>query len=152
MNFIRQDFDQIIGTLSALEADWMDDMAEAIMRRIRSVPVKEEYGRSDIEELINAQTGDDFAVSRFCIGLFLGFSKDRLEGELKERLGNGGIGVQRFNADRETYLDVLEELGLRDAMTATANAQPMWHDIHSKGATSIGSRQCDSRSAARTRA
>lgn len=129
MRPVRQNFDQIIESLSPLEAHWMDDTAEDIMARICHVPVKSEYGRDDIAALIDAKTGNDFQVSLFCVGLFLGFSKDKLSGELTERLGAGGTGIKRYHNDRETYLDVLDELGLRDAMTATVNAKPVWSDI-----------------------
>lgn len=129
MRVIQQGFSQIIDSLSALEADWMDNTAEAIMDRIRAVPMKTEYNRADIESLIDAGNGNDFQVSKFCVGLFLGFSKDKLEVELTDRLGPGGTGVKRYQKDREGYLDVLEELGLRDAMTATVNALPVWSDI-----------------------
>lgn len=107
----------------------MDDMAEAIMARIEALPPKAEYGREDIAALIEANDGIDFQVSRFCVGLFLGYSKDKLEGELGERLGPGGIGIKRFQNDRERFLDVLEELGLRDAMTATVNRKLVWSDV-----------------------
>ncbi|MEL6216984.1 MAG: DpnII family type II restriction endonuclease [Pseudomonadota bacterium] len=129
MKPVQQDFAEIIDSLSALEADWMDDMAEAIMARIQAVPVKPEYGRDDIAALVDAKDGTGFQVSRFCVGLFLGFSKDKLEVELADRLGPGGIGIKRYQIDREKFLDVLEELGLRDAMTATVNRQPVWSDI-----------------------
>jgi hypothetical protein len=129
MRVIRQDFDQIIDSLSPLEANWMDDTARAIMERIRAVLVKPEYGRADIDALLDARTGDEFQVSLFCVGLFLGFSKDKLAVELKDRLGDAGTGIQRYKKDRETYLDVLEELGLRDAMTAAVNTKPVWSDI-----------------------
>jgi hypothetical protein len=129
MRIIQQKFENIVENLSPLEANWMDDMAEAIMERIALVPMKNEYDRSDIGALIDAKTGKDFAVSLFCVGLFLGYSKDKLTVELSDRLKPGGTGVQRFQKDRETYLDVLEDLGLRDAMTATVNGKPVWSDI-----------------------
>ena len=129
MRIVRQNLDQIIDSLSALEASWMDETAEAIMERIRAVSMKPDYNRSDIKALIDASNGKAFEVSRFCIGLFLGFSKDKLESELKDRLGEGGIGVKRYLTDGETYLNVLEELGLLDAMTIAVNARPVWSDI-----------------------
>ncbi|WP_298966938.1 hypothetical protein [uncultured Roseibium sp.] len=94
----------------------MDDVAEAIMDRIRSLEMKPEYSREDIAALVEARSGSDFEVSRFCVGLFLGFSKDKLEVELKERLGEGGTGTKRYQKDQEFFLDVLEEMGLRDAI------------------------------------
>ncbi|MEP3516791.1 DpnII family type II restriction endonuclease [Parasphingorhabdus sp.] len=107
----------------------MDETAEAIMRRINEIPAKDEYERSDIATLMNSSNGTDFRVAKFCVGLFLGLSKDGLEVELDNRLGEGGTGIKRFTSNQETYLDVLEELGLRDAMTATVNAEPVWSDL-----------------------
>lgn len=129
MRVVQQNFDTLIDSLSPLEAEWMDEMAEAIMARIVMVPAKPEYGRDDIENLIDAAAAQDFTVSLFCVGLFLGFSRDKLQVELKDALGDGGTGLQRFQRDREGYLDALERLGLRDAMTAVVNAKPVWSDI-----------------------
>jgi hypothetical protein len=126
---VHQGFEEIIDSLSPLDVDWMDDVAEAIMVRIRSVEIKPEYSREDIAALVEARSGREFEVSRFCVGLFLGFSKDKLEVELKERLGEGGTGIKRYQKNREKFLDVLEEMGLRDAMTAVVNAKPVWSDI-----------------------
>lgn len=129
MRVIQQQLDQIIDSLSPLDADWMDGTAEAIMARIRSVPVKAAYDRYDVAAMIDAKTGDVFAVSKFCAGLFLGFSKDKFEVELQDRLGSGGTGIKRYQQDRERFLDVLEELGLPEAMSATVNFKPVWSDI-----------------------
>ncbi|NCC23399.1 MAG: hypothetical protein EOM26_13225 [Alphaproteobacteria bacterium] len=129
MRVLQQSFDHIIDSLSPLDAHWMDDTAEAIMARIRAVPIKDEYNRDDIKALIDAKNGNDFTVSLFCVGLFLGFSKDKLWAELSDRLGSGGAGIKRYQNDPDAYLEVLEELGLLDAMTATVNAQPVWSDI-----------------------
>ena len=107
----------------------MDDTAEAIMERIRSVPEKTEFGREDIKQLIHAESGTSFQISKFCVGLFLGISKDGLEIALKNRLGAVGTGIQSYQHDREAYLDALEELGLTDAMTSLVNARLVWSDI-----------------------
>lgn len=129
MRPVAQLFDDIIASLSPLEANWMDDMAQDIMARIHTVPMKSEYDRDDIATLIEASDGSGFEVSRFCVGLFLGYSKDKLHGELNEKLGPGGTGIKRFQKDREIYLDVLESMGLRDAMTAVVNREPVWSDV-----------------------
>ncbi|MDE4144835.1 DpnII family type II restriction endonuclease [Phaeobacter gallaeciensis] len=118
-----------MASLSPLEASWMDSMAEAIMARLQSVPEKREYDRSDIVELVEAADGKGFSVSKFCVGCFLGYSKDKLETELTSRLGPGGTGVMRFKSDRDAYLDVLEEMGLLDAMTLAVNTRPVWTDL-----------------------
>jgi len=105
MRRVIQKFDDIIQSLSPLDVDWMDDVAQSIMDRVCAVEIKSEYTREDIASLIDANSGAEFEVSRFCVGLFLGYSKDKLEVELKDRLGSGGTGIKRYNADRETYLE-----------------------------------------------
>lgn len=129
MQIVHQSLEQIVDSLSPLEASWMDSTAESIMARIQTVPQKSEYERSDLAALIEADDGDGFTVSKFCVGSFLGYSKDKLETELTARLGPGGTGIKRFKSDRETYLNVLEDMGLIDAMTLTVNARPVWSDL-----------------------
>ncbi|MCV6547313.1 MAG: hypothetical protein OIF56_08550 [Cohaesibacter sp.] len=129
MQIIHQSLKQLLDSLSPLEANWMDSTAEAIMDRILTVPQKGSFDRSDITNLINAEDGEGFTVSKFCVGSFLGYSKDKLETELTSRLGPGGTGIKRYKSDPERYLDVLEEMGLIDAMTLTVNAKPVWSDL-----------------------
>ena len=131
MRLVRQRFDDIIATLSPLEAEWMDDTAAAIMERVRSVPDKPAFDRSDVARLMAATSGGSFQVSKFCAGLFLGLSKDALEVELKNRLGASGTGtgIKSYQKDRESYLDALEALGLPDAMMRLVNSKPVWSDL-----------------------
>ena len=129
MRVVRQSFEDIIATLSPLEVEWMDDTAAAIMQRIRSVPVKPEFDRSDLEQLFDAETGAAFQVSKFCTGLFLGLSKDGLEVELKNRLGANGTGIKSYRKNRGAYLSALEGLGLTDVMTKIVNSRPVWSDV-----------------------
>lgn len=107
----------------------MDDTAVAIMARLKAVPKKSVFDRSDIAALIEADDREGFTVSQFCVGSFLGYSKDKLEMELKARLSPGGFGIKRFKSDREIYLDALVDMGLIDAMTLTVNANPVWSDL-----------------------
>ena len=129
MQFVEQHRETLLANLSALDVDWMDKKAESIMERIKSVPEKKEYDRADIAALIDAETPDAFEVSLFCVGLFLGHSKDKMTVLLNDHLGPGGIGIKRYRADRQAFIDALEELGLRDAMTAIVNTKPLWSDL-----------------------
>ena len=45
------------------------------------------------------------------------------------RLGSGGLGIKRYNADRAAFLDAFDDLGLPDAMTDAVNRVPVWSDI-----------------------
>ena len=106
----------------------MDDTARAVMQRVRAVPVKPSYDRTDIEALVQADSRKVFEVALLCVGLFLGLSKDQLAVELRQRLGKGA-GIKRFQTDPQTFLAVLDDLGLADAMTRAINVQPVWSDI-----------------------
>ena len=56
-------------------------------------------------------------------------SKDNMTIELTRELGEGGIGIKRYKADRERFLDAFDRLGLPGLMTTTINYQPIWSDI-----------------------
>ncbi len=129
MQIVTQQLDEIMNSLSSLEADWMDDIAEAIVARLQIIPVKPQYRGDDIDALMSVENRSDFHAAKLCAGLFLGLSKDKFESELKERLGTGGTGIQRFKADHQAFLAVLEDMGLCDAMTATINRKLVWSDI-----------------------
>lgn len=112
-------------SLSPLGADGMDSTATVAMERIEAVPIKEKYCRDDIVALVATEDGSGFNTAILCARLFLGLSKDQSESQLKEHLGHREIGIRRFNADRRTYLHVLEDMGLCEAMTTTVNVKPV---------------------------
>jgi len=124
MQVLEQTIDDVVANLSPLAVDWMDEMAAHTIARLIAIPRKESYGREDIAALLD----DEFEEGILCCRLFLAKSKDTMEGELRNALG-GGIGVKRYQSDRETYLDVLESFGLPDAMATTINYEPVWSDI-----------------------
>ncbi len=124
MQVIDQCLDDVVASLSPLAVDWMDDIAANTIAKLSAVPRKETYGREDIAELLEA----DFEEGILCCRLFLALSKDTMESELRRELGNG-IGVKRYRAEQEAFLDALERLGLPDAMTSTINYEPIWSDI-----------------------
>lgn len=125
MQVIDQTLDDVVASLSPLTVDWMDDMAANAIAKLSAIPRKQTYGRDDIAELL----ASNFEEGILCCRLFLALSKDSMEGELRRELGEGGIGVRRYQADREAYLDALERLGLPDAMASTINYEPLWSDI-----------------------
>lgn len=129
MEIVTQQLEEIMNSLSSLEADWMDDTAKEIMERLQRIPVKSQYYNDDIDALMKVEDKSDFHAAKLCAGLFLGLSKDKFESELKERLGSGGTGIKRFKADPQASLDVLEDMGLCDAMTVTINRKLVWSDI-----------------------
>ncbi|MFN3687053.1 DpnII family type II restriction endonuclease [Salinarimonas sp.] len=120
-----QSLDAIVESLSPLAVDWMDDVAAAVIARLTALPKKASYGRSDIADLLE----DGFDEGILCARLFLGLSKDAMEAELRRELGGGGVGVKRFERERDAFLDALQRLALDVAMTEAVGYQPIWSDI-----------------------
>jgi DpnII restriction endonuclease len=125
MQVIQQSLDDLVASLTPLAVEWMDEIAANAIARLTAIPVRDSYSRSDIAALLEG----DFEEGMLCCRLFLALSKDTMEGALREQLGRGGIGLRRYQADREAFLDTLERLGLPDAMTTTINYVPIWSDI-----------------------
>jgi hypothetical protein len=125
MPFVDQNLDDIVASLSALDVDWMDDVASSAIARLSAIPKKERYDRTDIAALLD----QDFDEGILCARLFLAKSKDSMCAELKRELGGSGIGSTRYRKDREVFLDALERLGLPAAIGAAINYQPVWSDI-----------------------
>jgi hypothetical protein len=125
MQVIQQTLDDLVASLGPLPVEWMDEIAANAIARLTAIPVKENYGRTDVAALLEG----DFEEGILCCRLFLALSKDSMEGALRDELGHGGIGLRRYQADREAFLDSLERLGLTDAMSTTINYEPIWSDI-----------------------
>ncbi|WP_332774156.1 DpnII family type II restriction endonuclease [Phenylobacterium sp.] len=125
MRVVNQTLEEIFDSLSALDVEWMDKTAASTIARLIAIEEKPEFGRSDIEALL----AENFDEGILCVRLFLGLSDDKMDGALREELGNGGIGIKRYKADGAAYLDALERLGLPEKMAATVNHKPVWNDI-----------------------
>src|SRR5690606_19059198 len=125
MKIVFQDLEDIRSKLSSLDVEWMDDTAISAIDKLKAIGIKPAFNNDDIAALLD----DEFEVGLLCVRLFLGLSKDTLESELRRLLGKGGMGIKRYASDRQTYLAVLENLGLSEAMTATVNHKPVWSDI-----------------------
>jgi len=124
MQVVDQTFEDVIASLSPLAVDWMDEIAANVIAKLADIGRKKSYGRDDIAPLLES----NFDEGILCCRLFLGLSKDTMEGELRRELGSG-IGVKRYQADSKSFLDALERLGLLDAMASIINYEPIWSDI-----------------------
>jgi len=125
MQIKDQTLDEVVEGLSPLTVEWMDDTAAEAIAALTTLPKKDAYSRDDIAALLD----DDFERGILCARLFLAMSKDTMETELRRELGEGGIGVKRYKADKDGYLAVLEGLLLLEAMATTINYEPVWSDI-----------------------
>jgi hypothetical protein len=120
-----QSLDEVVDSLSPLNVEWMDDVAASTIARLTDLPKKESYDRTDMAALLD----EKFEEGILCARLFLALSKDTMEAELKRELGAGGIGVKRYKAAPDAFLDVLERLQLPEAMATSINYTPVWSDI-----------------------
>jgi hypothetical protein len=125
VKFIQQSLEDIVASLSQLRVDWQDDTSRRVIEKINTLPVKAGYSERDALDLL----ASDFRAGLIVCQLFLGMSKDALATELEAALGPGGLGVQRFMADRGAYVGALVELGLLEAMTEAVNRKPVWSDV-----------------------
>lgn len=120
-----QQLHEVVESLSPLNVEWLDETAASAIAKLTALPKKEAYGRSDMAKLLE----DDFEEGILCARLFLALSKDTMEAELKRELGAGGIGVKRYKANPDAFLDTLERLLLPEAMATSINYTPVWSDI-----------------------
>ena len=63
------------------------------------------------------------------IRLVLGLSKDEFSAALRNQLGEGGAGVNRFRTDRDGFLTGMESLGILQVLTQMVNTPVGWRDL-----------------------
>lgn len=120
-----QTLEEVVNSLSPLEVDWMDDTAVSAIAKLTKIEAKNAYDRDDIAILLD----EKFDEGILCARLFLGLSKDRMENELRNILGSGGIGVKRYQADADVFIDALVSLDLPEKMAKAINYEAVWSDI-----------------------
>ncbi|MAS95751.1 MAG: hypothetical protein CMO55_21320 [Verrucomicrobiales bacterium] len=126
MRRVSQSVEDLLENLIPVETTWVDDHALAVIEMLKNLPHKEEYTREDVRGLL----AFDFPTGTTVIRLFLDLSKDEYTIRLKSLLVPGqGIGIKRFSADPETYLESLEKLGILDGMSSYVNRKTHWSDV-----------------------
>ena len=126
MQVIAQTLDDVLANLRPLIVEWQDEVAQRVITRLKDFPVKAEYTEADVSDILNGGTFED---GMLFIRLFLGLSKDQFSAEVRNALGAGGIGVNRFRADSESFLAALLDLGLLQAISAETSRELHWSDI-----------------------
>ncbi|WP_207458408.1 DpnII family type II restriction endonuclease [Azospirillum sp. SYSU D00513] len=125
MEVINQTIDALVESLSPLQAAWQDATATRVIAMLAELPAKPAYDWTDANRLLSR----DFDAALIAFQLFLELSRDELDTALAEELGPGGIGVKRYQRDRDDYLKALETLGLLDAMAIAVNRPVTWSDL-----------------------
>ena len=125
MKRYRQTLEEVLSVLSAVDTTWMDEHSTAVVSAVAEMPVKDTYCNNDVAALMEP----DFDVGMTTVRLVLGMSKDEFTLQMRQRLGRGGVGVTRFNRDREAYLEALDDLGLCETLSGLVNRPVDWRDI-----------------------
>ena len=118
MKRYRQTLDELLEQLSPVETSWRDAHADRVIERLRQIPRKPNYNRSDLLQLLETEyTHEDikpkeyFEAGLTAVQLFLDLSKDELTTELRERLG-GTLGITRVRKEPEAVCQALEAMGI----------------------------------------
>ena len=119
MKQIAQDFEELLQSLTEMEADWIDGTSKKVLEAIARLPKKLKYTRADVTRLLD----EDFSTGLTLLRLFLGISKDELESKVS------GLGQKGYQSDPENLLSQLVEIGILEKMTETANRPVHWSDI-----------------------
>lgn len=119
-----QTLDEILLSLTELEANWEDTTSTRVVTRLRRISPKPIYDLSDLRELLD----EDVEDGKLIVRLFLGRSKDEFETSLREFLPEG-TGAKTYGANRDRYLNALEQLGALNAMAEVVNTPLTWTDL-----------------------
>jgi len=129
MKRYRQTFEEIVTSLIPVEASWLDDHAEEVIKMIQALPTKQSYDAGDVMAMLNTDYETAFTVIR----LFLDQSKDEFILSLKESFKNDeinkGTGVTRYRLDKASYTEALIKLGLTEKMAGVVNRPLLWSDV-----------------------
>jgi len=125
MQVIYQTIDELLAQLSPLDVEWRDEISDAAIAKLIALEHKPQYVAADVQALLD----DSFEIGILCVRLFLALSKDRMEQALRNALGSGGIGLQRYAKDKRVFIEALLAMDLLAAMNLAVNYEPTWSDI-----------------------
>lgn len=102
----RQTFDEIVKSLSPIEAEWKDDHAKSVMELIEVIEEKPSYSSDDLRELLDKNHHAALTLIR----LFLDISKDQLVGSVSP------LGSKAYRNDPDAFLQSILSLGILEKM------------------------------------
>jgi hypothetical protein len=106
-----QTLDEILASLTELEAAWEDATSTRVIERLRHFEKKQVYSAEDLKTLLSENVGD----AKLIVRLFLGLSKDAFETALLQHLP-GGTGPKAYSQAPEKYIEALISLGALSAI------------------------------------
>lgn len=121
----RQTFEEIISKLSAIQSEWKDDLAKAVMDLLDGIEEKDSYTTEDLRQILE----QDFNAGLTLIRLFLDLSKDEMNGVLSESLQGKALGVKAFRSQPDVLLQGLASLHVLEKMREVAGTPVTWRDV-----------------------
>jgi len=128
MQRIRQNIDDLVDSLQNITSIWRDDTAVKIEEGIERLESELSGGAAFNKTLIKNLLNSDFKVFVNIFRFFLEYSKDEMEGLLRDRFPNG-IGVMAYTKDKENFAQFFIDIGLSEAVLTHRNRNWTWKDI-----------------------
>ena len=135
MRRYRQTLEEVLSHLAPVDTSWRDAHAERVIERLKTLPKKSSYSRTDLAQLFDSavrveggNAREHFDASLTIVRLFLDLSKDEFTAALKDQIGSG-IGISRLRHDPNAFFRALEKLGVLRRMSAAANVHVTWTDV-----------------------
>ncbi len=123
MKRIAQKIDDLLGSMSNLEADWKDQH----IIDVESLFILIQKSKNADPELLKLLLRTHFLAAKTLIRSFLALSKDEFDLKLDGLLG--GNGLRKFQENEDRFIDALNSLGLVEAINGSIGRTYSWQDI-----------------------
>lgn len=128
MQRISQTLEGIIGSLSRIDTEWRDGVSADIEKELSYLEKILREGQVFDESLIETLLNKNLETYLTIFRLFLEYSKDEIEGSLRESLPHG-IGVKAFKKDSKPFIGFFVGLHLIDIVNGQLSRQWSWKDV-----------------------
>jgi hypothetical protein len=121
----RQQLDDILSTLSAVETDWLDEHGNAVLALVETIPELATYTTSDVLDLLKK----DFLAGETTIRLVLGLSADEFRTAMRGALPHGRWGKTGLVREPNAIYQALENLEVPQRLSTLANTPVTWRTV-----------------------
>lgn len=129
MKRTRQTLQDLLDSILPISASWLDQHAETVVRKLKSIPNKKSYQETDVVDFLQQSASEGtFGEALTIIHLFLDLSKDEFTHQLRETIGPG-TGITRFRKEPANFVKGLTQMGLLPKIRHAVNDPVDWTDI-----------------------
>jgi len=120
-----QTLDDIKKSLSPIKTSWKDELSEAVIKLVKTIPDQQSYNIDTLRYLLDS----NFKAGLIIIRLILELSKDEFEIMLRDEISHGSIGKRLYQQDPEKFLNALNKLGALEAFQNLVKKPISWKTI-----------------------